>query len=177
MHSAATGAVHRVLWTDDDGDPWFESDDAAVEVETEKLNASTGTYLRVVRLRPGAVPSDVAHAPERETVLVMEPGHSARVYHAAVLYQLRARAPTTPAVGRLALGRDAVLSPTAAAKLLPRREADSLRWLHQSGCVREVPGFGQAVVWGDVLSAIATPGASPARPALRSNAIRPREKL
>ena len=62
---------------------------------------------------------------------------------------------------RLHLGAAAVLSPAKAAELLPFRESDALRWMRENGLVRQIPGLGEAVIWGEVVAAIQGPPSPP----------------
>lgn len=54
---------------------------------------------------------------------------------------------------RLSLGMGAVLTPQAAAELLPWRDRDARAWLHRAGIVREVDGH-HVVIWADVVEAL-----------------------
>ena len=71
----------------------------------------------------------------------------------------------TPAERRLQLGAAAVLSPSAAAELLPWGESRAAAWLEEQGLIRTVPGMGRVVIWGEALAAIKTPIAAPVEPA------------
>jgi hypothetical protein len=64
---------------------------------------------------------------------------------------------------RRQLGAGAVLTVAEAARLLPFREADAVRWLHERKLARPVPGLpGRRVVrWLDVLDALAEPCPEP----------------
>lgn len=62
-----------------------------------------------------------------------------------------------------------VVSPTRAARALPWRDSDALRWLRERGLVAAGPGDREAVVWGrvlDELSALPRPRGdqAPSRP-------------
>ena len=61
--------------------------------------------------------------------------------------------PDPAAERRLALGDAAILSLSAAAELLPIREADARRWLRARGLVRQMDGR-DVVLWRDVTEAI-----------------------
>ena len=55
---------------------------------------------------------------------------------------------------RLSLGKDAVISVSLAAELLPGSDAEMRAWLADRGLVRDHPRLGRCVIWGDVLAAI-----------------------
>lgn len=55
---------------------------------------------------------------------------------------------------RLSLGRDAVISVSLAAELLPGSDAEMRAWLADRGLVLDHPRLGRCVIWGDVLAAI-----------------------
>lgn len=77
---------------------------------------------------------------------------------------------------RLALGGKAVLSMSEAARLLPVRSSDGARWLRSRGLVRDVPGLGELVVWGDVVAAIQADEVTPPKATKRRGTL-PRESL
>ena len=55
---------------------------------------------------------------------------------------------------RLSLGKDAVISVSLAAELLPGSDAEMRAWLADRGLVRDHPRLGRCVIWGRVLEAI-----------------------
>lgn len=81
---------------------------------------------------------------------------------------------------RIALGAAGILSLDEAAELLGGRRETARAWLRERGLVRDVPGLGKRVLWGDVLDEIRLttgPGATPPEPPrarLPRKAIRPR---
>ena len=78
---------------------------------------------------------------------------------------------------RLELGSAAVLSPSAAAELLPWGESRSMAWLEDQALIRTVPGMGRVVIWGEALAAIKTPVIAPAPVAAAPRGSLPRADL
>jgi len=58
------------------------------------------------------------------------------------------------AARRRELGPAAVLSPKAAAELLPWQDARSRGWLKRHKLIRHDPDLGAFVIWGDVLTCL-----------------------
>ena len=62
------------------------------------------------------------------------------------------------AAERVALGADAVVPPSVAARWLPWGRAASLAWLNARGLIRVIPdvpgGPREVVIWGEVLDAL-----------------------
>ena len=77
------------------------------------------------------------------------------------------------------LGAAAVLSPSEAVEALGGRAATAREWLQARGLIRDIPGLGRRVVWGDVLDEIRLdaardPEAQPVRGRLPRAVLRPR---
>lgn len=66
-----------------------------------------------------------------------------------------------------------VLTPTEAAERLGGRRSVAVEWLEDRELVRDVPGLGRRVVWGDVLDEIRLAGdRPPEQPAPRARLAR-----
>lgn len=77
---------------------------------------------------------------------------------------------------RLAQGAAAVMSPSAAARLLPIDDREALSWLQDRGLVRQLLGR-PVVVWFDVLEAIRGADEEPRRQEKQRPRAMPRMKL
>ncbi len=84
----------------------------------------------------------------------------------------------TAAAPAPALTAATVLSVTDAARALPFRAVVARAWLRDRDLVRDVPGLGRVVVWGDVLEALRlateAPPPPPPAPRLATKQIEPR---
>lgn len=70
---------------------------------------------------------------------------------------------TSVAFVRRQLGDAAIFAASEAARLLPMRECDAVRWLRNSGLVRDLDGR-PVVIWGDVLDHLRQHEESPPPP-------------
>ena len=75
---------------------------------------------------------------------------------------------------RLSLGGAAVVSPSEAARLIPGRESENLRWLRDNRLVRSRQGLPDAVIIDDVPAALRGGAAPAASPSVRTTLRRAR---
>lgn len=73
---------------------------------------------------------------------------------------------------RLVVSPGALLTPTAAARLLPMGDGAGLAWLRREGLIRVVDGR-EVVVWADVLAALPEPPRTAAPVAARATTRSP----
>jgi len=79
-------------YVDEDGLPWFRADEGPVTYEAERTcyDDAGATVLRLVRLRAGAILSDVPVLQDDPRVLVMRPEEAEHAFRVAELHAHRA---------------------------------------------------------------------------------------